>query len=144
MDFSRFTEKLQDAVRDAQSLAVRNGNQQIDVEHLLLALLDQEGGLAPSILNKADIRVDAMRTRIQQEIDKFPKVTGPAAGPGQESRNSAARTAHAHDVKPRLIAPSSQRLSFFQRPHGGFAPPEPGRSDSAGRGLGTQWRPQMR
>src|SRR5258706_843947 len=83
MDFNRFTEKLQDAVREAQSLAVRNGNQQIDVEHLLLALLDQEGGLAPSILNKADIRVDALRTRIQQEIDKFPKVSGPAAGPGQ-------------------------------------------------------------
>jgi len=40
MDFNRFTEKLQDAVRQAQSLAVRNGNQQIDVEHLLLTLLD--------------------------------------------------------------------------------------------------------
>jgi ATP-dependent Clp protease ATP-binding subunit ClpB len=83
MDLNRFTEKLQDAVREAQSLATRNGNQQIDVEHLLLALLDQEGGLAPSILNKADIRTDALRTRVQQEIDKFPKVSGPAAGPGQ-------------------------------------------------------------
>jgi ATP-dependent Clp protease ATP-binding subunit ClpB len=83
MDVNRFTEKLQDAVREAQSLATRNGNQQIDVEHLLLALLDQEGGLAPSILNKADIRTDALRTRVQQEIDKFPKVSGPAAGPGQ-------------------------------------------------------------
>src|ERR1039457_7290084 len=78
MDFNRFTEKLQDAVREAQSLALRNGNQQIDVEHLLLALLDQEGGLAPSILNKADIRVDSLRTRVQQEIDRFPKVSSPA------------------------------------------------------------------
>jgi ATP-dependent Clp protease ATP-binding subunit ClpB len=83
MDFNRFTEKLQDGVREAQSLALRNGNQQIDVEHLLLALLDQEGGLAPSILNKADIRVDTLRTRVQQEIDRFPKVSGPATGPGQ-------------------------------------------------------------
>src|SRR6266487_2532757 len=83
MDFNRFTEKLQDGVREAQSLALRNGNQQIDAEHLLLALLDQEGGLAPSILNKADIRVDTLRTRVQQEIDRFPKVSGPAAGPGQ-------------------------------------------------------------
>jgi ATP-dependent Clp protease ATP-binding subunit ClpB len=72
---------MQDAVRSAQSLAVRNGNQQIDIEHLLLALLQQEGGLVPSILNKADINVDTLRRRLEQEIDRFPKVSGPAAGP---------------------------------------------------------------
>ena len=83
MDFNRFTEKLQEAVRAAQSIAVQHGNQQIDIEHLLLALLDQEGGLAPSILNKADIRVDALRTRIQQEVDRLPKVSGPSGGPDQ-------------------------------------------------------------
>ena len=83
MDFNRFTEKLQEAVREAQSLAIRNGNQQIDVEHLLLTLLDQEGGLAPSILNKADIRVDSLRSRVQQEIDRLPKVSGPAGAPGE-------------------------------------------------------------
>jgi len=83
MDFNRFTEKMQDAVRAAQSLAVQHGNQQVDVEHLILALLEQEGGLAPSILNKADVRVDALRTRIQQEIDRFPKVSGSAVSPDQ-------------------------------------------------------------
>ncbi len=83
MDFNRFTEKLQEAVRAAQSIAVQHGNQQIDTEHLMLALLDQEGGLAPSILNKADIRVDALRTRFQQEVDRMPKVSGPAGGPDQ-------------------------------------------------------------
>ncbi len=83
MDFNRFTEKLQDAVREAQSIAVRNGNQQVDVEHLLLALLDQEGGLTPSLLNKADVRVDTLRSRLEQEINRLPKVSGPAGGPGQ-------------------------------------------------------------
>ncbi len=83
MDFNRFTEKMQEAVRAAQSIAVQHGNQQLDVEHFLLALIDQEGGLAPSILNKADIRVDALRTRIQQEVDRLPKVSGSAAGPDQ-------------------------------------------------------------
>src|ERR1700734_3577684 len=83
MDFNRFTEKLQEAVRAAQSIAVQHGNQQIDTEHLMLALLDQEGGLAPSILNKADIRVDALRTRLQQEVDRLPKVSGPSGGPDQ-------------------------------------------------------------
>ena len=45
MDINRFTEKLQEAIRAAQSKAVRYGHQQIDVEHLLAALLEQEGGL---------------------------------------------------------------------------------------------------
>jgi len=76
MDFNRFTEKMQEAVRAAQSVAVQHGNQQVDVEHLLLALLEQEGGLARSILNKADIQVDALRGRVQQEIDRLPKVAG--------------------------------------------------------------------
>jgi ATP-dependent Clp protease ATP-binding subunit ClpB len=83
MDFNRFTEKLQEAVRAAQSIAVQHGNQQIDTEHLMLALLDQEGGLAPSILNKADIRVDALRTRVQQEVDRMPKVSGVGGAPDQ-------------------------------------------------------------
>ncbi|MGA2186566.1 MAG: ATP-dependent chaperone ClpB [Bryobacteraceae bacterium] len=83
MDFNRFTEKMQDAVRGAQSIAVRNGNQQIDIEHLLLALLQQEGGLVPSILNKADINLDTLRRRLDLEIERFPKVSGPAASPDQ-------------------------------------------------------------
>src|SRR6202167_3525712 len=83
MDFNRFTEKLQEAVRAAQSIAVQHGNQQIDTEHLMLALLDQQGGLAPSILNKADIRVDALRTRFQQEVDRMPKVSGSGGSPDQ-------------------------------------------------------------
>jgi ATP-dependent Clp protease ATP-binding subunit ClpB len=74
---------MQEAVREAQSLAVRHGNQQIDIEHLLLALVQQEGGLVPSILNKADINVDTLRRRLEQEIDRFPKVSGPAAAPDQ-------------------------------------------------------------
>ncbi len=83
MDFNRLTEKVQEAIRSAQSLAVRYGNQQIDVEHLIAAFLDQEGGLAPSILNKADIHVESLRRRVIQEIEKLPKVSGPAAGPDQ-------------------------------------------------------------
>src|SRR5579864_7950495 len=83
MDFNKFTEKMQDAVRAAQSIAVQHGNQQVDVEHLMRALLDQEGGLAPSILNKADVRVDALRGRVQQEIARLPKVSGPTGSPEQ-------------------------------------------------------------
>src|SRR2546425_1251019 len=55
MDFNRFTEKLQEAVRAAQGIAVRHSHQQVDVEHVLAALLEQEGGLAGSILTRAGV-----------------------------------------------------------------------------------------
>ena len=80
MDFNRFTEKLQEAVRAAQSIAVRHGHQQVDVEHLLAALLEQEGGLTASILTRAGVNVDALKRRIESELERMPRVSGSAAG----------------------------------------------------------------
>ena len=80
MDFNRFTEKLQEAVRAAQAKAVRYGNQQIDVEHLLAALLEQEGGLASSILTRAGVNVDALGKKLTGELERLPKVSGTASG----------------------------------------------------------------
>jgi len=81
MDVNRLTEKVQEAVRAAQSLAARYSHQQIDVEHLLLALLQQEGGLASAILEKAGVDPKLVRARLEQELARWPKVSGPAAGP---------------------------------------------------------------
>jgi ATP-dependent Clp protease ATP-binding subunit ClpB len=78
MDFNRLTEKSQEAIRQAQSVAVEHGNQQVDVEHLLLALLEQEGGLASSILLRADVALEPLHKRLLQEIEKFPKMSGGA------------------------------------------------------------------
>src|SRR5690348_11778151 len=83
MDINRFTEKLQEAIRAAQSKAVRYGNQQIDVEHLLAALLEQEGGLASSILTRAGVNVESLARRVETELDRLPKVSGPSGGPDQ-------------------------------------------------------------
>src|SRR6185436_3163158 len=83
MDINRFTEKLQEAIRSAQSKAVRYGHQQIDVEHLLAALLEQEGGLAPSILAKAGLQLEPFARRLETELDRMPKVSGPSGGPDQ-------------------------------------------------------------
>ena len=83
MDFNRLTEKSQEAIRQAQTLATRFGNQQVDVEHLLLALLEQEGGLAPAILLPAGIAVDLLKKRVELELDKLPKVSGGATGADQ-------------------------------------------------------------
>jgi ATP-dependent Clp protease ATP-binding subunit ClpB len=83
MDFNRLTEKSQDAIRQAQSIAANYGNQQVDVEHLVLALLEQEGGLAPSILMRADVLLEPLHRRLVQEVEKLPKVSGGAVQPDQ-------------------------------------------------------------
>jgi ATP-dependent Clp protease ATP-binding subunit ClpB len=80
MDFNRFTEKLQEAVRAAQSNAIRYGNQQIDVEHLLAALVEQEGGLAGSILARAGVNVEGLGKKLTGELERLPKVSGGASG----------------------------------------------------------------
>ncbi|MEP6963836.1 MAG: Clp protease N-terminal domain-containing protein, partial [Acidobacteriota bacterium] len=79
MDFNRFTEKLQEGLRQAQSLAGKRGHQQLDVEHLLAALLEQDGGLAQSILLKANVDLPSVHQRLMQELDKLPKVSGVSA-----------------------------------------------------------------
>ena len=83
MDFNRFTEKLQEGVREAQGIATRNGQQQVDVEHLLLALVEQENGLAQSVLIKAGVNLQSLHQSLVQAIERMPKVSGSAAGVDQ-------------------------------------------------------------
>src|ERR1700722_18756163 len=83
MNMNRFTEKLQKAIRAAESKATRYGHQQLDVEHLLASLLEQEGGLAGSILSRAGVNIDTLRPRVEQELDRLPKVSGPSAAHDQ-------------------------------------------------------------
>lgn len=83
MDINRLTEKAQEALRTAQSEATRLGHQQIDVEHLLLALLEQEGGLARSIFEKTAVDSDLVRRRIEEALARLPKVSSDTGGPGE-------------------------------------------------------------
>src|SRR5438477_8421504 len=83
MDINRFTEKLQEAVRAAQGKAARYGHQQVDVEHLLAALLEQEGGLAASILTRAGVNLEALGQKLESELQRMPKVSGATGGPDQ-------------------------------------------------------------
>jgi ATP-dependent Clp protease ATP-binding subunit ClpB len=76
MDFSRYNEKAQDAMAGAQQLAIRGGQQQIDVEHLLLSLLAQEDSPVPAILRRAGVNVDGLRRRVEQELQRLPRVSG--------------------------------------------------------------------
>jgi ATP-dependent Clp protease ATP-binding subunit ClpB len=83
MNLNRLTERSQDALREAQSLATRANNQGVDVEHLMLALLAQRDGITGPLLQAAGANGDVARTRLQQEVEKLPKVSGPAARPDQ-------------------------------------------------------------
>ena len=82
MDINRLTEKAQEALRAAQSEAMRRSHQQIDAEHLLLALLAQEGGLTKSLLDKAGVDSETVERRLEQELARLPKVSSPSGGPG--------------------------------------------------------------
>src|SRR6516165_8225512 len=76
MDINRFTEKAQEALQAANQRALRMGHQQMDVEHLLLTLLEQEPGLAVSILRKCDVSTEALKSRVERDLEKLPRVSG--------------------------------------------------------------------
>jgi ATP-dependent Clp protease ATP-binding subunit ClpA len=74
--FDKLTVKAQEAVQAAQALADREGHQQLEPEHLLLALVEQEDGVVGALLAKLGARPDAIRRDIQAEIRRLPKVSG--------------------------------------------------------------------
>lgn len=76
MNFNQYTKKSLEAVQSAQSLAVEHHHQQMEQLHLLLALLQQEGGLAPQILRKLGVTVESLEAAAQAELDKLPRVSG--------------------------------------------------------------------
>jgi ATP-dependent Clp protease ATP-binding subunit ClpB len=76
MDQNRFTTQAQEALAAAKQLAVRGGQPQVDVEHLLMALLDQTDGLAAQVAAKAGAPLDALKDRVRRQLDRLPRVSG--------------------------------------------------------------------
>jgi ATP-dependent Clp protease ATP-binding subunit ClpB len=72
----RFTEKALEALQDAASLARETGNQAVEPEHLLLALVRQEGGVARALLERAGAPVQAIEPALVSAVERFPKVSG--------------------------------------------------------------------
>src|SRR6186713_2111356 len=83
MDMNRMTIKLQEALQTASAHAMRRGHQGMDVEHLLLAVLEQEGGIAPALFEQAGISLPAVRQAAEQALTRLPQVQGAGGGPGQ-------------------------------------------------------------
>jgi len=76
MRFDKFTTKLQQALSDAQSLAVGSDNQFIEPQHLLLALLNDADSGAGSLLARAGGNVNALKTALNDAVNRLPKVEG--------------------------------------------------------------------
>ena len=76
MNISKFTQKSQEAIAAAEKLAVQNGNQQIDEEHLLVALLNISDSLIASLVAKMGIQKEAFVNEAESLIQKLPKVSG--------------------------------------------------------------------
>jgi ATP-dependent Clp protease ATP-binding subunit ClpB len=81
MTFDKFTLKAQDAVAIAQQFASEYGNQQIEPEHVMLAMLKDSAGIIPTIIKKIGLNIDIMKTSFEHEVKMFPKVQ--SAGVGQ-------------------------------------------------------------
>ncbi len=76
MNFDKYTQNAQGAVADCQNIAIENGQQQLEGEHLHLALLRQQDGLVPKLLTYMGLDVPTLERQVQGEIDKLPKVSG--------------------------------------------------------------------
>ena len=81
MNAQKFTKKALEAVQNAQSMAIENQNMQIMPEHLLYALVDQEGGLIPQLLKKSGVDTDNMLALLDSAIGKIPAVSGSGREP---------------------------------------------------------------
>ena len=82
MDINRFTEKSREALTTAQGLAAQYGHQEVDAEHLALALVNQEDGFVPRVLERVGVAPKALVTALEAVLKKRPSVRGPGAEMG--------------------------------------------------------------
>jgi len=86
---SRFTQKSTEAIIAAQTIAERNGNSEVQPEHLLYALLEQTDGVVPQVLTRLNLAVGALKQQVNAEITKLPRVSGANVQPQYSSRMRA-------------------------------------------------------
>ena len=124
MDLNKFTEKSQAALTEAQSIATRNEHQAVDVEHLLLALLEQEGGLVPRLFERAKVAPDLLTTKVEEELQRIPRVSGSGTtGQGTYVTQRLNKLlVHAQDQAKKLkddyVSVEHLALAMFEEPAG--------------------------
>ena len=83
MDMNRLTEKSREALQSAQTMAVRHGHQEVDTPHLLSALLEAGDGLVPRLLVKLEVPLEPIRSALETEMGRRPRVSGSGAEAGK-------------------------------------------------------------
>src|SRR5262245_403889 len=78
MRMDKLTSRFQQALADAQSLAVGRDHQYIEPLHVMAALLDQQGGSVRPLLDKAGVNVNVLRSHLGEALERLPKVEGNA------------------------------------------------------------------
>jgi ATP-dependent Clp protease ATP-binding subunit ClpB len=74
MDLSKLTQKAQEALHAAQVKALRYGHQEVDGEHLFLVLLEQADGLVPQLIERLNVPVATVKSRLEAELERRPHV----------------------------------------------------------------------
>ncbi len=117
MDYDRFTVKAREAVQDASGLARKNDHPQVDVEHLLVALLEQEDGVVPPLLDRVGVDRAGLSSRAAQAVAAKPKVYGESAqlylSPAASKTLSKAE-AEAEAMKDEYVAAEHVLLAMLQ------------------------------
>ena len=103
MDPNHLTQKSQEALHDAQTKALRFGHTEVDVEHLLLALLDQSEGIVPRLLSQAGADPDRLRPRWRRSW---------AGGPGSAARERTRGRSTSPSGWPASWTPPSRRRAL--------------------------------
>ena len=123
MRFDKFTTKFQQAVSDAQSLAVGADNQYIESQHLLLALLNDADSGAGSLLARAGGNVHALKTALNDAVERLPKVEGHG---GEVQVGRIASRAHRRErcksrqhesTEPGALTERRERMASTERLH---------------------------
>ena len=128
-DPSKFTQKTREAIESAQSKALRLSHQEVDAEHLLSALLEQEDGLVPLVLERAGATLPTLRARVEEELQRRPRVTGGSTEAGKiyVTQRLQALLVKAEDEAKRL------KDEYVSVEHLLLALVDEGRSTAAGR-----------
>ncbi|MDX6649314.1 MAG: ATP-dependent Clp protease ATP-binding subunit ClpB [Solirubrobacteraceae bacterium] len=103
MDPNRLTQKTQEALHDAQTKALRFGHTEVDVDHLLLALLDQPEGLVPRLLLRADVDVGALHAEVERRLEGRPRVSGSGASSDVRVTRGLARVLEAAEQEAQRL-----------------------------------------
>ncbi len=120
INMDRFTVKAQEAIQEAVSRAQSMGHQQVDVEHLALALLEQEGGVVPAILSKMGIQVKPIVSDIEEILGRRPQVQGGQVYISQRLASVLSECEkEAKDLKDAYISTEHLFLSIISSPQVG-------------------------